>query len=201
MKVFRSFDIPNDFLNAVIAIGNFDGLHLGHQKVIFQAKKISREKKRKLGVLSFEPHPKCFFKKEFDFFRLSPFRVKYLLMKEIGVDFMLNIKFDSKLVSINAEDFVKKFLISKLKVRNVVTGFDFVFGNQQSGNVKTMKRISELTNKFYFNEVSEFKSGNNEFSSSQIRKSLRNGDLNKANKILSRNWMIISRVIKGENWF
>ena len=198
MKVFRSFDIPNNYLDAVIAVGNFDGLHLGHQKVILEAKKISKEKKKKLGVLTFEPHPKCFFKKKFDFFRLSPFRVKYSLMKEIGVEFMLNIKFDSKLVNINAEDFVKNILIEKLKVFYIVTGFDFVFGNQQSGNVKTMKKLAELTKKFFFKEISEFKFGNNEISSSQIRKNLRNGNLNNANKILSRKWMVISRVIKGE---
>jgi len=198
MKVFRSFDIPNNFLDAVIAIGNFDGLHLGHQKVILEAKEISKKKKRKLGILTFEPHPKCFFKKKFDFFRLSPFRVKHLLMKEIGVEFMLNIKFDSNIVGIDAEDFVKKFLIEKLKVYYVVTGFDFVFGNQQSGNVKTMKKISELTKKFFFKEVPEFKFGDNEFSSSQIRRDLRKGHLKQANKTLSRKWMIISRVIKGE---
>ena len=162
MKVFRSFDIPNNYLDAVIAVGNFDGLHLGHQKVILEAKKISEEIKKKLGVLTFEPHPKCFFKKKFDFFRLSPFRVKYSLMREIGVEFMLNIKFDSNLVNINAEDFVKKILIEKLKVFYIVTGFDFVFGNQQSGNVKTMKKLAELTKKFFFKEIPEFKFGNNE---------------------------------------
>ena len=71
-------------------------------------------------------------------------------MKEIGVEFMLNIKFDSKLVNINAEDFVKNILIEKLEVFYIVTGFDFVFGNQQSGNVKTMKKLAELTKKFFF---------------------------------------------------
>jgi riboflavin kinase/FMN adenylyltransferase len=119
-------------------------------------------------------------------------------MREIGVEFMLNIKFDSNLVNINAEDFVKKILIEKLKVFYIVTGFDFVFGNQQSGNVKTMKKLAELTKKFFFKEIPEFKFGNNEISSSQIRKNLRNGNLNNANKILSRKWMVISRVIKGE---
>ncbi len=67
MKVFRSFRIPNVFLNSVIAIGNFDGVHIGHQKVIREAIKISK-KKSKVGVLTFEPHPKCFFRKDFFFF-------------------------------------------------------------------------------------------------------------------------------------
>ena len=92
-------------------------------------------------MLTFEPHPKCFFRKEFFFFRLSPFRVKYLLLKEMGIDFMLNIKFNSDLVSIKPKDFIEDILIKKLNVSHVVTGFDFVFGNKQSGNVKTMRFI------------------------------------------------------------
>lgn len=197
MKVFRSFRIPNVFLNSVIAIGNFDGVHIGHQKVIREAIKISK-KKSKVGVLTFEPHPKCFFRKDFFFFRLSPFKVKYLLLKQMGVDFMLNIKFNSTLVSVKPIDFIEDILIKKLNVSHVVTGFDFVFGNKQSGNVNTMNSYSKKTSNFLFTEVPELKIKENEISSSQIRKNLRNGNLKKANKMLSRNWQIISRVISGE---
>ena len=100
-------------------------------------------------MLTFEPHPKCFFRKEFFFFRLSPFRVKYLLLKEMGIDFMLNIKFNSDLVSIKPKDFIEDILIKKLNVSHVVTGFDFVFGNKQSGNVKTMNSYSKKKVIFY----------------------------------------------------
>ena len=141
MKVLRSFRIPKLFLNSVIAIGNFDGVHIGHQKVIKEAIKIS--KKSRIGVLTFEPHPKCFFRKEFFFFRLSPFRVKYLLLKEMGVDFMLNIKFNSNLVNLEPHSFIEDILIKTLNVSHVVTGYDFVFGNKQSGNVETMKTYSK----------------------------------------------------------
>ena len=197
MKIFRSFQIPKIFLNSVIAIGNFDGVHIGHQKVIKEAIKISK-KKNKVGVLTFEPHPKCFFRKEFFFFRLSPFRVKYLLLKEMGIDFMLNIKFNSDLVSIKPKDFIEDILIKKLNVSHVVTGFDFVFGNKQSGNVKTMNSYSKKKGDFLFTEVSEFRIGESEISSSQIRKNLRDGKLLEANNMLSRNWQIISRVIPGK---
>ena len=197
MKIFRSFRIPKIFLNSVIAIGNFDGVHIGHQKVIKEAIKISK-KKNKVGVLTFEPHPKCFFRKEFFFFRLSPFRVKYLLLKEMGIDFMLNIKFNSDLVSIKPKDFIEDILVKKLNVSHVVTGFDFVFGNKQSGNVKTMNSYSKKKGDFLFTEVSEFRIGESEISSSQIRKNLRDGKLAEVNNMLSRNWQIISRVIPGK---
>ena len=149
-------------------------------------------------MLTFEPHPKCFFRKEFFFFRLSPFRVKYLLLKEMGIDFMLNIKFNSDLVSIKPKDFIEDILIKKLNVSHVVTGFDFVFGNKQSGNVKTMNSYSKKKGDFLFTEVSEFRIGESEISSSQIRKNLRDGKLLEANNMLSRNWQIISRVIPGK---
>ena len=195
MKVFRSFIIPKTYLNSVIAIGNFDGVHIGHQEVIKEAVRVSN--KNKVGVLTFEPHPKCFFRKEFFFFRLSPFRVKYLLLKKMGVDFILNIKFNTHLVNLNPRDFIENILVKKLKVSHVVTGFDFVFGNQQSGNVKTMNAYSKETGNFLFTEVPELRINETEISSSQIRQHLRNGKLIEANRMLSRNWQIISRVISG----
>ena len=195
MKVFRSFIIPKTYLNSVIAIGNFDGVHIGHQEVINEAVRVSN--KNKVGVLTFEPHPKCFFRKEFFFFRLSPFRIKYFLLKEMGVDFILNINFNTHLVNLNPRDFIENILVKKLKVSHVVTGFDFVFGNQQSGNVKTMNAYSKETGNFLFKKVPELRVNETELSSSQIRQYLRNGKLIEANRMLSRNWQIISRVISG----
>ena len=135
MKVFRSFSIPKKFNDSVIAIGNFDGLHLGHQEVINEAQKISLKFKKKVGVMTFEPHPKSFFQKKYEFFRLTPFRMKYELLKKKKLDFMLNIKFDKNFMSISPLDFIEKILLEDLKASHIVTGFDFVFGNKQAGNV------------------------------------------------------------------
>ena len=90
----------------------------------------------------------------------------------MGIDFMLNIKFDTEFVSIKPVDFIEEILVKKLNVSNVVTGFDFVFGNKQSGNVNTIRSYSKKTGNFLFTEVPEFKIGKNEISSSQIRKIL-----------------------------
>lgn len=198
MKVFRSFRLPENFNHSVLAIGNFDGVHLGHQMVIEKAKEIAKEKKKKVGVLTFEPHPKCYFKKKFSFFRLTPFRSKVGILKSLNIDFMLNINFNLNLVEVSADDFLKNFLVDLLKVEHIVTGFDFVFGHKQGGNVDVMQKFSKNYKMFDFTKVSEIKKDNLALSSSNVRSFLRLGDLEKANRILSRNWTIISRVIKGE---
>ena len=199
MKVFRSFSIPEKFNNSVIAIGNFDGLHIGHQEVINEAKKISLNLKKKVGVMTFEPHPKSFFKKKYDFFRLTPFRMKYELLKKKRLDFMLNIKFDKNFMKISSLDFIEKILLKDLKAYHIVTGFDFVFGNRQTGNVDFLRDFCRSSNKLKFTEIEEKKLDGSEVSSSLIRDLLRGGKIEKANKILSREWTIVGRVLKGEN--
>ena len=198
MKVFRSFSIPKKFNDSVIAIGNFDGLHLGHQEVINEAKKISLKFKKKVGVMTFEPHPKSFFKKKYEFFRLTPFRMKYELLKKKKLDFMLNIKFDKDFMSISPLDFIEKILLEDLKASHVVTGFDFVFGNKQTGNVDVLRNFCKSSKKLEFTEIKEKKMDGSEVSSSLIRELLRKGEIEKANQILSRKWSVVERVLSGE---
>ena len=198
MKVFRSFTIPKNFNDSVIAIGNFDGLHLGHRAVINEAKKISLNLKKKVGVMTFEPHPKSFFQKKYEFFRLTPFRMKYELLKKNKVDFMLNIKFDKNLMKISSLDFIEKILLKDLKACHIVTGFDFVFGNRQTGNVNVLRNFCRSSKELKFTEIEEKKMDGSEVSSSFIRDLLRSGEIEKANKLLSKKWTVIGRVLKGE---
>tara|TARA_A100001011_G_scaffold131146_1_gene138230 strand:+ start:1939 stop:2883 length:945 start_codon:yes stop_codon:yes gene_type:complete len=198
MKVFRSFSIPKKFNDSVIAIGNFDGLHLGHQAVINEAKKISLKYKKKIGVMTFEPHPKSFFQKKYEFFRLTPFRMKYELLKKKKLDFMLNIKFDKNFMSISSLNFIEKILLEDLKASHIVIGFDFVFGNKQAGNVDVLRNFCKSSKKLEFTEIKEKKMDGSEVSSSLIRELLRKGDIEKANQILSRKWTVVGRVLSGE---
>ncbi len=198
MLVYRCFKIPKRFHNSVLAIGNFDGVHLGHKSVIMEAKKIAREEKKNFGVLTFEPHPKCFFKKKFNFFRLTPFRTKFEILRSIGIDFLLNIKFDDSFVKISAENFLQKYLVESLDLSHVVIGFDFVFGHKQSGNVQLIKNFAQISKSFTCSIVPELKIENVEVSSSNIRNLLRQGNVIKANKLLSRKWTIESRVVEGK---
>lgn len=199
MHIFKSCRISEEFLNSTIAIGNFDGVHIGHQAVINKALDISKKTKTKLGVLTFEPHPKCYFKKNYDFFRLTPFREKLKIFKQIGLDFMINLKFDQKFLKTSAFDFLEKNLVEKLRVSNVVTGFDFVFGNNQVGNVDLIKSFVKKKQSFHFFMVPEVKiKPFADVSSSKIRNFLRHGKILEANALLTRNWEISGRVIKGE---
>ena len=95
MLIFRSLQIPKKLFGSVLAIGNFDGVHLGHQSVILKAKKIAKDSQSKVGVLTFEPHPKCYFKKEYEYFRLTPFRTKIEILKSLGMEFVINLTFNN----------------------------------------------------------------------------------------------------------
>ena len=199
MLVFRSFRVPKVFYNSIIAIGNFDGFHKGHQEVVKKAKKISKNNKTKVGVLTFEPHPKTYFNKKFDNFRLTPFREKYKVLKDAKVDFMINIRFDKKFLETTAIDFIEEKLVKDLKVLAVVTGFDFVFGNNKVGNVDYMRKYAHRTKNFKYYEVPEVKNENNlQISSSNIRQFLRDGKIEYANKLLTRKWTISGKVLEGD---
>lgn len=199
MLVFRSFRVPKVFYNSIIAIGNFDGFHKGHQEVVKKAKKISKNNKTKVGVLTFEPHPKTYFNKKFDNFRLTPFREKYKVLKDAKVDFMINIRFDKKFLETTAIDFIEEKLVKDLKVLAVVTGFDFVFGNNKVGNVDYIRKYADRTKNFKYYEVPEVKNENNlQISSSNIRQFLRDGKIEYANKLLTRKWTISGKVLEGD---
>ena len=199
MRIFKSCKISAEFLNSTIAIGNFDGVHVGHQAVINKAIDISKKTKTRLGVLTFEPHPKCYFNKKYDFFRLTPFREKFKIFKQIGLDFMINLKFDKKFLKTSAFDFLEKNLVERLKVHNVVTGFDFVFGNNRVGNVDFIKSFVKENQSFHFFMVPEVKIiPFKDVSSSNIRNFLRHGKIKEANALLTRDWQISGRVVKGE---
>lgn len=199
MRLFRTFGISKEAYNSVLAIGNFDGLHLGHQNVISFAKNLAKKKNKPLSVLTFEPHPKCYFKRTFHGFRLTPFKIKFELIRELKVDFYINIFFNNRFSKINANDFINKILIDSLMVNHVITGVDFVFGNNKEGNVEMLKEHSIKTKSFDFSIVDDYKFDfKTRTSSSDIRKFLLNGNLKKAEKLLGRKWSIKSKVIRGK---
>src|SRR4051794_21979076 len=112
MKIFRHYeDVPDSCRGAVVAIGNFDGVHRGHQALIAHAKEIARTKGVPLSVLAFEPHPQEFFRPTAECFRLTPFRTKARLLGEQGVNVMYALTFDAEMAKMPAEDFVRDVLV------------------------------------------------------------------------------------------
>ena len=198
MKLIRTNDIPANALKSVVAIGNFDGVHQGHKSVIEIARDLAKKKKLPLSVLTFEPHPKCFFNKRKSNFRITPFRLKFELIRNEQVNYYFNFKFDDDFSKITANAFINDILVNRLKVSHVVTGFDFVFGYKQEGNTDLLKHFSTKNNSFECTIVEEFKKKElNDFSSSEVRKFLSKGNLEKVKKILGRDWSIRARVVEG----
>jgi riboflavin kinase/FMN adenylyltransferase len=182
---------------AVIAIGNFDGVHKGHAEVIKRVRDIGQKEKRPCGVLTFEPHPISVFAPKLSNYRLTPFDLKMKMLNDMGLDFVAYGEFNQAFAQISANDFVEKILVNKLKVAEVLTGDDFIFGHNREGNVELMKQLAAKFG-FKYGVVSEVKnSGGARFSSSLARELIRQGKVKEAAEILGRNYTIEGKVIKG----
>ena len=196
IKIYKNFNIDKKYKNSIMLIGNFDGLHLGHQKLFKKANHFGKKYKRKIGVLSFEPMPKMFFKKQKNDFRISSLKQKNSLLSKQQVDFIINKKFDLKFSKTNADSFIRNILYKKLKISFLFVSNNFRFGNKRKGDVKLLKNNQNNFN-YKVIEPKPLKMNNRIISSSLIRNLLRKGKLNLANKYLSREWQIISAVKKG----
>src|SRR4029077_19481518 len=138
MRILRHFDeVPAALKGAVVAIGNFDGVHRGHQALIRAARAEAEARRAPLAVLAFEPHPAEFFRPRPDSIRLTPLRAKARLLAELGVDAMFALTFDESMAKRSAADFVSNVLVKGLGLSGVVVGPDFEFGQGRGGNVTT----------------------------------------------------------------
>ena len=135
MRLFRHHsEIPVEARGAVIALGNFDGLHLGHQKVIGEALRLAAELDAPAGVLTFEPHPRAYFQPGQPAFRLTPFRIKLRQLEAMGIDYLYLLGFDRAMAERSPESFIVEVLGEGLEPVHLVVGYDFVFGKGRTGN-------------------------------------------------------------------
>jgi riboflavin kinase / FMN adenylyltransferase len=135
MQVFDGVrPLPPEFHNAVVAIGNFDGLHRGHQQLLAIAADLAKSRCTAWGIVTFEPHPRTYFKPDEPIFRLTPPALKARLAQALGASFLVEIAFDKPLSNLGAAEFVKLHLVDKMKAAHVVTGYDFHFGKGRTGN-------------------------------------------------------------------
>ena len=195
-KIYKNFSIQSRHKNSIILVGNFDGIHLGHQKLFSLAKKYKIKYSLKVGVLTFEPMPKIFFNKYLKNFRISNLEQKIDNLKSLNVDFIIRKKFDKKFSKTKSTIFIKEILGKKLKPKFVFVSNNFRFGNKREGNVKLLKKYENLLNYKVIKPEPLIKS-KKIVSSSLIRNLLEKGFLNKANNLLNRNWTIQGVVKKG----
>ena len=197
MKIYNNPNLNKKHYNGVIAIGNFDGLHLGHQKVIKEAKQKAQKNKIPFGVMTFEPVPVMFFNNKIKNHRINSLEQKKNLLKKLKLDFLIVIKFNKNFSSQSAEEFIKKIIFKKTKCKFLYVSKNFKFGFKRQGNIKTLKKFEKKYN--FKNIVTKpFKKGNKIISSTFLRQKIRLGKIDEVNKLLNRNWSINGKVIRGD---
>jgi len=196
MKIFNNTNILKNYKNSALAIGNFDGIHKGHQKVFKITKKIAKKMNIKFGILTFSPLPVMFFNKKIKNFRLTSENQKLNILTKHKVDFVININFNKKFSRISAEDFIKKNIYKKISPRLLAVSNNFKFGKNRRGDVKLLSKFSNLYNYKLLN-IKPFKYLNKTVSSTKIRNYLIGGNIDLANKLLSRTWSIEGYVKSG----
>ncbi len=189
--------LPAELHGAVAAIGNFDGVHRGHQAVLQRALEKAAEIGRPALVMTFEPHPRSLFRPDVPLFRLTPAPVRAAILKTLGFDGVLEQPFTSAFASITAGEFVEDMLRDRLGISHAVTGFDFHFGRGREGNPDFLAAAGERFG-FGVTRVEGFRDeGGQIVSSSRIRRLLEQGEVSEAAGLLGYRFRVEAEVSGG----
>ena len=197
INLYNSFNIKDQHKGSIILIGNFDGIHLGHQKLFGLAEEYKKRHSLRVGVLTFEQMPKMYFNKNINNFRISNQKQKITLLNKFNVDFVITKKFDKDFSKTKSIDFIENILKKKLKAKFIFVSNNFRFGNKREGDVKQLIKY-ETKNNYKIIKPKPFIKKKKIISSSLIRNYLQKGKLVEANKLLNRNWSIEGKVQKGK---
>ena len=196
IKYYKNFNISPKDSRSILLIGNFDGLHLGHQKLFNLAQKYKKKYKLRIGVVTFEPMPKMYFNKSIKNFRISNLNQKNIILKKLSIDFVITKRFDKEFSKIKSYNFIKDVLYKKLKAKYIFVSNNFRFGNKREGDVKQLIKNENIFN-FKIVKPKPLIIKKKVVSSTYIRNLLIKGNLNKANQLLKRKWSIEGFVKKG----
>tara|TARA_B110000116_G_scaffold195506_1_gene170318 strand:- start:38 stop:970 length:933 start_codon:yes stop_codon:yes gene_type:complete len=182
-----------------LAIGNFDGIHLGHQKIIRGVVTNAEEQKKPSAILSFDPHPRQFFSRDLDRYQIIGLEKKKKILSNLGINDLFYLKFNELIANLSPTDFITKILIDKLKIRKLTVGYDFHFGKNREGDVILLKDYATIHG-FELDIIDPIKDilEKEVFSSSAIRKAIKNGFIEKANMMLGSAWTMEGEVIHGD---
>ena len=195
-RLFHDQPIPDELTGAIIALGNFDGFHLGHQAVVGRAVQRGAHERRPVIVATFDPHPVRHFKPDTPPFRLTTLDQRQRLFDHAGADAMLVFNFGAELASTTAGDFIARLLAGHLRAAGVVTGEDFIFGKGRGGNIDVLRDVG-ATHGIIAETVGAVELDGVRISSGRIREALQAGDPHAATQLLSRPFAIEAEVIHG----
>jgi riboflavin kinase/FMN adenylyltransferase len=198
MEILRGYkNCPESLKGAVLAIGNFDGVHRGHQAVIEAALEAGKATGAVSGAMTFEPHPRQFFQPDVPLFRLTSERLKVMLLGALGLDLVCVLPFNAALASLTAERFASEILADGLGVSHVVTGSDFHFGKGRGGDPEILGALGKKLG-FSVTVVAPQAGKGGAYSSTQVREHLRQGEPREAADILGYWWRIAGTVVGGD---
>jgi len=189
-------DVPKEARGASLAIGNFDGVHRGHQALLERALAEARAGRRPAGAIIFEPHPREHFLPDEPHFPLTSLAEKLRLFRGLGLDVAVVIRFDAGLARLSAEEFIERVLVLGLAIGHIVIGYDFFFGHGRAGTPQTL-RAAGKKHGFGVTVIDPVAEAGEVFSSTAIRLKLAQGDARGAAHALGRPWRVAGRVIGG----
>jgi riboflavin kinase/FMN adenylyltransferase len=197
MDIIKGIEnLKRSFKNPMVTLGNFDGVHLGHQQIF---KRVMEEASKVHGegvVITFEPHPLKVLAPERFLPLLTPFRKKMMLIEKSGIETVLCINFSLAFSEIFPSEFIRSILVQNVKAQKVIIGYNYHFGKGQTGDVQTLKDAGKIFN-FEVEVMEPFKVGQTIVSSSKIRNLIQRGKVEEASKLLGREYPIIGKVVKG----
>ena len=197
MEIIKGIESLNrSFQNPVVTLGNFDGVHLGHQDIFNRVREEASKVRGEGVVITFEPHPLKVLSPEKFLPLLTPFRKKMMLIEKSGIKTVLCIEFSPEFSRISPPEFVKKILVEKIGVTKVIIGYNYRFGKGQKGDAQTLKEAGEVFD-FEVEVVPPFRIGQTVVSSSKIRDLIQKGEVEQASKLLGRDYPIVGKVVEG----
>ena len=195
MKTFRDIEKLPQIKGSVVTIGNFDGVHLGHQKIIAQLKEHAEKLKVPSVVISFNPTPQNFFGA--DHAVLSSYEEKDFFLSSLGINYHLVINFNKEFSNINAQTFIEEFLLRKLNIKHCLIGDDFRFGKNRVGNFSLLQENGDKHG-FAVEETATIKHNQIRISSTRIRECLQQNNLEETKKLLGRSYSISGKIVRGQ---
>ncbi|OYX15170.1 MAG: riboflavin biosynthesis protein RibF [Algoriphagus sp. 32-45-6] len=198
MKIYEGLADFHPVVNAVVTSGTFDGVHLGHQKILHRIREIARSIQGETVLLTFWPHPRLvLYPKEHNLRLLSTFEEKANLLRQFGIDHLITIPFTKEFSQLTSEEFIRKVLIEKIQTKKLVIGYDHRFGKNREGSFEYLQTHSSEFG-FELEEISREDVDEIGVSSTKIRKALESGDVQTANQYLGRPYELNGIVVKGQ---
>jgi len=197
LKIIINFNAFSAKNKTIATIGTFDGVHIGHQKIIDRLVKSAKRKNLDAVVLTFFPHPRMVLQKDANIKLINTINEKAQLFEKLGVDNLVVKKFTKQFSRLSAEDFVKQVLVNKLKIENIIIGYDHHFGRNRNANINDLRTFGKTYN-FEVEEISVQDINEVAVSSTKIRNALNEGDIKTANTFLGYNFMLTGVVIEGK---